>query len=50
MSSGPSVAVVGGGIAGLVCANRLSQLGISNTTVFDTGKRMKFLLICETVP
>ncbi|XP_053384551.1 renalase-like [Mercenaria mercenaria] len=38
MLSGSSVAVIGGGISGLVCANRLSQLGINNTTVFDTGK------------
>lgn len=38
MSAGTSVAVIGGGIAGLVCANRLSQLGINNTMVFDTGK------------
>lgn len=38
MSSGPSVAVIGGGISGLVCANRLMQLGVNNTTVFDTGK------------
>ena len=38
MSSNVSVAVIGGGIAGLVCANRLGQLGISNTMVFDTGR------------
>ncbi|WAR03449.1 RNLS-like protein, partial [Mya arenaria] len=38
MSRGPSVAVIGGGIAGLVCANRLAQLGISNVVVFDTGR------------
>jgi len=37
-SSGHSVAVVGGGIAGLVCAARLSQMGVPNVTVFDTGK------------
>ena len=36
--NGPSVAIVGGGVSGLVCANRLQQLGISNVTVFDTGK------------
>ncbi|XP_075430666.1 renalase-like [Ascaphus truei] len=35
----PSVAVIGGGISGLVCAARLSQLGLANTKVFDTGKR-----------
>ncbi|XP_064603386.1 LOW QUALITY PROTEIN: uncharacterized protein LOC135468857 [Liolophura sinensis] len=35
---GSSVAIVGGGISGLVCAVRLGQLGIRNTTVFDTGK------------
>ena len=34
---GISVAVIGGGISGLVCANRLAQLGIKETTVFDTG-------------
>ncbi|XP_040214899.1 uncharacterized protein LOC120945099 [Rana temporaria] len=33
-----SVAIVGGGISGLVCAARLSQLGITNSVVFDTGK------------
>ncbi|XP_033752830.1 renalase-like [Pecten maximus] len=38
MATGPSVAVVGGGISGLVCAVRLNQLGIRNVTVFDTGK------------
>ncbi|XP_060083453.1 renalase-like [Ylistrum balloti] len=38
MATGPSVAVVGGGISGLVCAVRLTQLGIQNVTVFDTGK------------
>ena len=37
MASGPTVAVIGGGIAGLVCAARLGQLGISNVRVFDTG-------------
>ncbi|KAH3886502.1 renalase-like [Dreissena polymorpha] len=36
--SQPSVAIIGGGVAGLVCANRLQQLGISQSTVFDTGK------------
>eukprot|EP00058_Branchiostoma_floridae_P010601 XP_002596089.1 hypothetical protein BRAFLDRAFT_118054 [Branchiostoma floridae] len=35
---GPSVAIIGGGIAGLVCAARLGQLGITATTVFDTGR------------
>ncbi|XP_053325184.1 uncharacterized protein LOC128500164 [Spea bombifrons] len=38
-SGGPSVAIIGGGIAGLVCAARLSQLGLTDTKVFDTGKR-----------
>ncbi|XP_053576693.1 uncharacterized protein LOC128666243 [Bombina bombina] len=33
-----SVAIIGGGISGLVCAARLSQLGLTNTIVFDTGK------------
>ncbi|XP_076450145.1 LOW QUALITY PROTEIN: renalase-like [Babylonia areolata] len=32
------VAVVGGGISGLVCAARLGQLGVSDVTVFDTGR------------
>ena len=40
MASGPSVAVIGGGIAGLVCAARLGQLGINNVRVFDTGTEM----------
>ena len=34
-----SVAVIGGGISGLVCANRLKQLGVSRVVCFDTGKR-----------
>ncbi|XP_069824842.1 renalase-like [Dendropsophus ebraccatus] len=33
-----SVAIIGGGISGLVCAARLSQLGITDSIVFDTGK------------
>jgi predicted NAD/FAD-dependent oxidoreductase len=33
-----SVAVIGGGISGLVCASRLVQLGLQ-PTVFDTGRR-----------
>jgi predicted NAD/FAD-dependent oxidoreductase len=33
-----SVAVIGGGIAGLSVANRLSQSGRYQTTVFDTGR------------
>lgn len=33
----PSVAVIGGGVSGLVCAIRLGQLGFSKVTVFDTG-------------
>jgi len=32
-----SVAIIGGGVAGLACAKRLGTLGIS-ATVFDTGK------------
>lgn len=32
-----SVAIIGGGIAGLVCAGRLKQLGFTNVTVYDTG-------------
>ena len=32
-----SVAIIGGGISGLVCAGRLKQLGINNVTVYDTG-------------
>jgi NAD(P)-binding Rossmann-like domain len=38
MSSGPRVAIVGGGISGLSCARRLQTLGI-DATVFDTGKK-----------
>jgi len=34
-----SVAIIGGGISGLVCGARLNQLGINKTTVFDTGSR-----------
>lgn len=37
VASKPSVAVIGGGIAGLSCAKRLLQLDIP-VTVFDTGK------------
>ncbi|KAE8612264.1 hypothetical protein XENTR_v10012784 [Xenopus tropicalis] len=33
-----AVAIIGGGISGLVCAARLSQLGLTNSVVFDTGK------------
>ncbi|XP_071121166.1 renalase-like [Mytilus edulis] len=33
-----SVAIIGGGISGLVCAARLKQLNMNNVTVFDTGK------------
>ena len=32
------VAVIGGGISGLVCVRRLKELGL-DPTVFDTGKR-----------
>ncbi|XP_062573830.1 uncharacterized protein LOC134235697 isoform X2 [Saccostrea cucullata] len=38
-TSRPSIAIIGGGISGLVCAIRLGQLGFSKVTVFDTGKR-----------
>ena len=34
----PKVAIVGGGISGLSCAQRLQTLGIEST-VFDTGKK-----------
>jgi predicted NAD/FAD-dependent oxidoreductase len=34
----PRVAVIGGGISGLVCANHLKALGLQ-PTVYDTGKR-----------
>jgi predicted NAD/FAD-dependent oxidoreductase len=34
----PSVAVIGGGIAGLSCAQRLSADGSIRVTVFDTGR------------
>ncbi|CAE7655294.1 unnamed protein product [Symbiodinium sp. CCMP2456] len=33
-----SIAVIGGGVAGLACARRLGALGLK-ATVFDTGKR-----------
>ena len=33
-----TIAIIGGGISGLVCARRLKELGLS-PTVFDTGKR-----------
>jgi predicted NAD/FAD-dependent oxidoreductase len=36
-SSATSIAVIGGGISGLVCAQRLVELGLV-PTVFDTGK------------
>lgn len=36
--SSRKVAIIGGGISGLSCADRLSRLGIS-ATVFDTGKK-----------
>lgn len=38
MTNPITVAIIGGGISGLVCASRLSQLGHSSVTVFDTGK------------
>ncbi|XP_048241536.1 renalase-like [Haliotis rufescens] len=34
----PRVAIVGGGVSGLVCAARLGQLNIHDVTVFDTGQ------------
>ena len=34
----PSVGIIGGGVSGLMCATRLSELGLV-PTVFDTGKR-----------
>lgn len=37
MSKQPHVAILGGGMSGLVCALTLEQLGI-RSTVFDTGK------------
>lgn len=37
-SSKPSVAIIGGGIAGLSCAAELQRLGKYNPTVFDTGR------------
>lgn len=40
--TGPSVAIIGGGVSGLVCAIRLNQLGLSKVTVFDTGKDLRF--------
>ncbi|MEW5297763.1 MAG: hypothetical protein WDW38_006946 [Sanguina aurantia] len=33
----PRVAIIGGGISGLICGNRLKQLGL-DSVVFDTGK------------
>ena len=39
MTSSPTVAIIGGGVSGLVCGARLSQLGVSAATVFDTGAR-----------
>lgn len=40
--TGPSVAIIGGGVSGLVSAIRLNQLGLSKVTVFDTGKDLQF--------
>lgn len=40
--TGPSVAIIGGGVSGLVSAIRLNQLGLSKVTVFDTGKNLQF--------
>jgi len=39
MTSSSTVAIIGGGVSGLVCGARLSQLGVSTATVFDTGAR-----------
>ena len=38
MDNNKSVAIIGGGISGLVCGGHLKQLGISDVTIFDTGK------------
>ena len=38
LSTPPSVAVIGGGVAGLACARKLQELGLSRTVVYDTGK------------
>ncbi|KAL2609950.1 hypothetical protein R1flu_028523 [Riccia fluitans] len=37
MNKTPNIAILGGGMSGLICALRLEELGI-NSTVFDTGK------------
>ncbi|GLC50732.1 hypothetical protein PLESTB_000425900 [Pleodorina starrii] len=37
LSQNPSVAIIGGGMSGLMCARELARLGI-RSTVFDTGK------------
>jgi len=37
-NSKPSVAIIGGGIAGLSCAQHLQSSGSYNPTVFDTGR------------
>ncbi|GIL48091.1 hypothetical protein Vafri_4787 [Volvox africanus] len=37
LSLNPSVAIIGGGMSGLMCARELARLGI-RSTVFDTGK------------
>ncbi|KAG6550079.1 hypothetical protein Mapa_008035 [Marchantia paleacea] len=37
MNKNPNIAILGGGMSGLVCALTLQELGI-NSTVFDTGK------------
>ena len=46
-AAGVSVAVIGGGISGLVCANRLTQCGIRNVTVYDTGTTVFSLSILK---
>ncbi|GFR40845.1 hypothetical protein Agub_g1494 [Astrephomene gubernaculifera] len=37
LAPNPSVAIIGGGMSGLMCAQELARLGIKST-VFDTGK------------
>ncbi|GIL96698.1 hypothetical protein Vretimale_2464, partial [Volvox reticuliferus] len=37
LSLNPAVAIIGGGMSGLMCARELARLGI-RSTVFDTGK------------
>lgn len=44
-SRDPTVAIIGGGISGLVCAIRLNQLGVSRVTVFDTGTSIQDVIL-----